>query len=85
MKDPLENIKYDPLTGRFLKVENKETPKEESPYWTKMGQPKRPSPITPSPPEVSRSPKVPLDDWSAFEHYETWQRNRIPTPRKPTK
>ena len=75
-KDPLENIKYDPLTGRFLKVENK-TPEEESPYWTKMGQPKRARPRSPSPPEVSRSPKVPLDDWSAFEHYERWSRGRI--------
>ena len=77
-KNPLENIEYDPLTGRFLKKATTENAEEESPYWTKLGQPKRPAyPQTPSPPKVFRSPKVASDDWSAFEHYERWSRGRI--------
>ena len=44
--DVKKHVEYDPLTGQFRKVEKK-TQSEESPFWTKMGQPKKQS----SPPE----------------------------------
>ena len=41
--DVAEHVEYDPLTGQFRKVEKKTQP-EESPFWTKMGQPKKQPP-----------------------------------------
>ena len=41
--DIAEHVEYDPLTGQFRKVEKKTQP-EESPFWTKMGQPKKQPP-----------------------------------------
>ncbi len=41
--DVKKHVEYDPLTGQFRKVEKK-TQSEESPFWTKMGQPKKQSP-----------------------------------------
>ena len=41
--DIAEHVEYDPLTGQFRKVEKKTQP-EESPFWTKMGQPKKQHP-----------------------------------------
>ena len=40
--DVKKHVEYDPLTGQFRKVEKKTQP-EESPFWTKMGQPKKQS------------------------------------------
>ena len=40
--DVKKHVEYDPLTGQFRKVEKK-TQSEESPFWTKMGQPKKQS------------------------------------------
>jgi hypothetical protein len=37
----LKGIKYDPLTGRFVYNNNKKEKKEDNPYWTAMGQPKK--------------------------------------------
>ena len=41
--DVKKHVEYDPLTGQFRKVEKKTQP-EESPFWTKMGQPKKQPP-----------------------------------------
>ena len=41
--NPADHVEYDPLTGRFRKIK-RQVGAEESPFWTKMGQPKKQPP-----------------------------------------